>query len=84
MNVVFVTCFVAEVLKYVEETNRNAAKLIKSEIHKAKYSTAKQLRNYYVKCFKDSMNDHRSVVMAVWCRVQLKSKSPCYLNKGYK
>ncbi|XP_067942867.1 centrosomal protein of 152 kDa-like [Watersipora subatra] len=49
-----------EVMSYVEETNRNAAKLIRCEIHKAKQATARQLRNYYVKCFKQSLQDSRS------------------------
>ena len=52
---------VVEVMSYVEETNRNAAKLIRCEIHKAKQATARQLRNYYVKCFKQSLQDSRSV-----------------------
>lgn len=55
----FVYSHLGEVLKYVEETNKNAAKLIKTEIQKAKQATARQLRNYYIKCFKQSLIDKR-------------------------
>lgn len=57
-NIIF---FSDEVLKYVEETNKSAAKHIKTEVQKAKLTTARQMRDYYLKCFKKSLKDHQYV-----------------------